>query len=574
MAADLTESFMGKHFEKIVLAAAVVIFAAAMIFFVVDRQHQDSLRKQVETLLDSTKVKATEVDLNTIKALTPDERMSLGLGQPPRTVESFKADMMALGQPWQAATKMEVVVAPPPPPIDKVAAPTPPVVQPVDNVNVVVGRGVTTEAFPTPLSKIDAKNISYSDINWATCVGQVNLSAQLRAYDTAHVAWQQIIINRVDIQRRELKPDGTWTEWKPVAPYVPAAIRTKMAKTPTATDHKAVQDWAASVYKQQVETRRMPLPVLVASDAEGKVVQQVVGNITTIEQPSLIRPVVAPPAGEPGATPTGTAPVAAGAPTPAAVGAGGLPPWMRDVPTPGAKGAPSATAAGGAASGAAAQDVYATVWANDLTVEPGKTYQYQMRVSILSPIYLGERVSEKDRWAIEFTSAWSQPSAEAAVPPLVEFYFIGSNAGRANLELHRWIMGQWVIIPSAATPLGGPVVYTKARTKLKVPGQRDEVTKDIEFVPNVLLVDVVRDFPYKPAALTNRVTTRLLIFADAQGKLGQRVEWEDRVSAAKLQADRKDVIPAMPVLTSTSTTAMPPPPVRPPAAKPKTPPRP
>ena len=575
MAADLTQSFMGKHFEKIVLLAAVVICAVTLVLFVFGRQDQGTLRGQVDRTLIDIKSKAKETDLDKVKALSADERIRLGINQPPRTAEAFKEDLAALGPPWQATPKMAMVLTPtsagpaPPP------APTAPAVQPVEQVNVVVGRGVTTEAFPTPLAKLDVRTTtSYCDIAWATCVGQVNLTEQLRAYDASNIGWQAIFVSRVDLQRRELKPDGTWAEWKPVAPYVPATLKTKTKMVPMPTnpqDRKAVGEWGAYVYKQQADIRRIPMPVLVAVDPEGKTAQAVVGNITAVEQPSLVRPAAPAPEGEPAAAPTAPAPATA---PPTGAGLGG-PDWLLQLQPGVTKGAPGP---GAVAPPPGAQDVYATVWANDLTVEPGKTYQYQMRVSILSPIYLNARVKdEKTRWALEFTGAWSDAGDAVSIPPLVEFFFIGSSAGKANLEMHRWIHGQWVIVPSAASVLGAPVVYTKSRVQLKVPGNVGQTaTKDVELIPNVLLLDVIRGFPYLPAGRNNRITTSLLVYSDAQGKVNQRIEWEDRDKGAKARADRVNVLPVPPVVTPTSTAVVPPPvtpPVRPPV-KPKTPTRP
>ena len=64
MAADLTQSFMGKHVEKVVLAAAVVIFIASITQFVVLREPQDRLLDETARAVKNVKER---VDKPTLK---------------------------------------------------------------------------------------------------------------------------------------------------------------------------------------------------------------------------------------------------------------------------------------------------------------------------------------------------------------------------------------------------------------------------------------------------------------------------------------------------------------------------
>jgi len=190
---------------------------------------------------------------------------------------------------------------------------------------------------------------------------------------------------------------------------------------------------------------------------------------------------------------------------------------------------------------AAPENVYATVWANDGTVQPGKTYQYQMRVAVLNPVWSRPEVKdEQARWALQFEGPWSEPGEEVTIPGLVAFYFVGTFGQRVNLELHRWIHGQWIMIPSVPTLLGAPVSYTK-RVPISVGGE--EITKEVDLSPQTLVVDVVKGFPYKPAGGNRSISTNVLVYADARGSVRERIEWEDRQRATDDRRRRKEAAP-------------------------------
>ena len=113
-----------------------------------------------------------------------------------------------------------------------------------------------------------------------------------------------------------------------------------------------------------------------------------------------------------------------------------------------------------------------------------------------------------------------------------------------NLELHRWIHGQWVIVPSAPTLLGAPVVFTRRRARIVVPGAKEEVTKDVDLSPQALVVDIVKGFPYKPRGGNRLIPTNVLVYADGRGRLGERIQWEDQQRAPRDRVRRKEVVPS------------------------------
>lgn len=576
MAADLTQTILGKHVEKVVLAAAVAIFLGALGWFVIFTQSQEKLRQDVKHRLDQAKERIAKADLN--DAVTKEERVALGLDQPPLTVAAFESMLKGLGARWEAETKLaenqlkkEDKVGPPPPPK------TVPKIMPIEDLEVAVGRGTTSEPVPDPLAKLVASKGTLYDVAWAGVVGRMDLTEQLDVFLACRADYQPIFLSKVELQRRELKPDSTWSQWQAVPPSAPKAVLDKLPKLPAnPQDKRAVGEWGSGIVARQADVRRMPFYPLLASDPEGQTVRALVGPIQGVEQPPPPQPPAKeePPAakGAEGAPAAPAAPAAEAPPPPKAT-SGNLPPWLQqpsakepEKPTEGPKAVTPAVAA---------KHVMATLWVVDGSVEPGKTYQYQMRPSIVNPIYgTRDAVDEKARWTLEITGEWSRPSKEVTVPPVNQFFFVGSFGGRPNLELHRWIFSQWVIVPSAQASIGAPVLYTKPRMKIRVPGGGTETKEvDVDLSPGILLVDIIRSFRYRPEGNPQAIATNVLVYAEFQGRLSQRIEWLDRQAANIARKGREAVIPTRPAEEGPPTPAgrtpppPPPPPVKPPVRK-------
>lgn len=570
MAADLTQSFVGKHVEKIALAVAVAVFLGAFVWFIGMREPQGNVRRDVARLVDDIRKKTEAPQL--ADALSKEELVSLGIGHPATTVAEFEKDLNGLPGPWNAVASMvpdelgprkAVVVGPredvmPP---ERILA--------VEEVQACFGRGVTADEVPMPLAKLEVKGGTLSDVVWAGCVGKFDLTAQLDVFTAGNAPLQPIIISKVELQRRDLKPDGEWSDWAAVPPAVPLAVAQELPRFPAdLREKRTVGAWYLGLTKAQVAIRRMPFYDLVAVDGEGSTVETLAGAGATDE---ALQPDLTPPKEEKPKTPADknepakeTPARAVPKPKPAEPGKS---PWELIEPTekkPEVVEEPEEEPS--------AEHVYATVWANDATVLPGRTYQYRMRVGMASPVYSLPGVKDEEaRWTPEYVGQWSEPTEEVAVPEVVQFYFVGTFGQKINLELHRWIHGQWIIVPSAPSNVGAPVVFTKKRTRIDVPGAKETKEVDVDLSPQVLLVDVIKGFPYQEGG--NRpIRTNVLVFADAQGRLGQRVEWADRKDSTNDRISRM-AADSTPTKGTGKTTK---PPTRTPTKKPtrpKTPPK-
>lgn len=584
--ADSMQTFLSKHFEKIILAAAIVIFAVALTVFAAMRDtifgDQDQVRTQVESLVKSLVEarKAPSLD----NALTPEERVALGILQAPLTGEEYLKQRDALPPNWDASadkwSEPRIVIT-----VEGRKVPVAPQVVGVADLQVFQGRGTTAEMVSNAVFRLEKPALA--DIVWAGVVGHLDLTDQLAAYNKANAPLDMggIFVSKLEVQRREQKPDGTWSEWKPVMPALPAALAAKWPKPPAnPRDKAAVLAWGGACKTLQAEVRRMPLYALVGKDKQAQTADMVAGVISQVEQPEMKRPPEAPPPPAPAAAPAAGAPPAPAPetpppPTPGAPAAGAGSFWGTAAPTTPTQPTPGTQPVEAAA---APKHVIATLWAYDASVEPGKTYQYQMRASVINPIYANQDVrDDKARWTLELMGPWSASSREVVIPPLAEFFFVGMAGGdRVNLELHRWILSQWVIQPSVQSNLGAPVVFTK-RQKLAIPGakagvgSRDSMTAEavtVDLSPQVLLVDVLRRFPYVPEGNVKPTLTNVLIFSDARGQLERRTEWDDKNASRIARNEHGEGAPVVaPPVGPVRPPASPPPPKPKPTPTPRAP---
>ena len=536
MATDLRESWWGRHFEKVVVLATGLVFVASVVLWVAMRESRVEKREVIRRLIQEINDRKEDP---IEKVLSEEEQRQLGLTKSPLTVAEFERRLAQLPANWPSDRHFVWGIVKggiEPPPEAKMVTP-PKKILAVEEVETAVGRGVTPEAVSRPLEKMAEQGLS--DIAWVSCVGKFNLDLQLEEYLAGKVEPQPIVIARVEMSRRERKPDGTWSDWEAVTGQGAKAALDKLPRRPqNSRDSRAVIAWARGLLAVQQDVRRIPFLDLVARDLEGKWVQDIAGDVTGVEQPSPrpaavgAAPAVTPPPGA--AAPSGAGPAA-----PAAPASG--PWWLTEPmgpvgPTPGI--VPSLVGP------VEPQYTYAKVWAHDLSVRPGRTYQYRMRVAVFNPVYgHPDCGDEQAKWTLERVGEWSEPSVAVTIPRLVHFYFVGVFGDRATMELHRWIHGQWVIARSVTCRVGTPVVCSKP-VPIKVPGSGKEVTETVDLSPGVLLVDMIRGFPYTPAGMRT-VTANVLVFSDTQGNLGQRIDWEDQQEANQRRQERESVVPGV-----------------------------
>jgi len=553
MAADLTQTFMGKHGDKVAVGVAALILIGAIAWFVVLREPQGRLLEEAQRLVEDLRDK-TQQEVQLREVLQPDERTALGIGRKGTTVADLQEAVTGRPPDYRVAQKLVDGIHRRSAPEEKEKEHfAPGEVLPVEQLAVAAGYGVTDAAdVPNPQATLQTTEATYNDLVWAGVVGKLDLTRQAEIIQkpyldkggTAPLNRQNpILVTRVEVQRRQVKPDGTKTDWEAVTPAVsPEAASDLPAPPADNKDRAVVGKWYRGLVQFQAQIRRLPFFNILALGG-GQTAGALAGDVTSVQQPDLSRfAAQAQPKPPAGGTPPGSPPGAGEGPaTPP-------PPSEADDQSPfnfTTREKPSKEPEK-LTEGPAREHVYATLAVNDANVDPGNTYEYRMKAWILNPVWSLPNVKPAEaRWTLELESEWSEPTDPVTIPELSEFYFVGTFGERINLELHKWIHGQWLRVPSAPTYVGAPVVYVKNRARIAVPGKGDTVEKDVEIAPGVFLVDLVRQFPYQPRGGSRPINTNMLLYADEQGNLLRRIDWEDQERARNDRAEREKA-PAAP----------------------------
>lgn len=178
------------------------------------------------------------------------------------------------------------------------------------------------------------------------------------------------------------------------------------------------------------------------------------------------------------------------------------------------------------------------VWAHDLWIKPGMTYQYRVRVLASNPLF-GRRVPQSQAdLASQFllVGAWSQWTDPVTAPQMEYFFVTGglSTVGKARVQVWKFIDGRWATAEFRVEAGDAVGRRTSDFNLLNVTavGQPGDVATDapaaIDFTTNAIVVDL--DFAHKLASDTGGIglprTTTLMIFTDGK-TLKSRTESAD-----------------------------------------------
>lgn len=130
----------------------------------------------------------------------------------------------------------------------------------------------------------------------------------------------------------------------------------------------------------------------------------------------------------------------------------------------------------------------------DFTVEPGKTYQYRLKVVVANPNYNHQDVAEENL-ALEETLAgeWSEPTPPVYVPIDVDYFVLERRAAEreeAQIQVHRWEkkLGEWQV-SQFMTKVGDLIGYAKEHKMLDF--EENVLTEKVDFTTREMLLDVI-----------------------------------------------------------------------------------
>ncbi len=175
------------------------------------------------------------------------------------------------------------------------------------------------------------------------------------------------------------------------------------------------------------------------------------------------------------------------------------------------------------------------LWAHDDTLEGGRTYQYRVRPRIFNQ-YCGKPAlleNAKDAEQVELDGPWSEPSDLVTVPEDTHFFVKSSRAERreVTVQVFKWYRGQW-LDDSFSVSVGEPV---GKESRVKVPPNGDRIP--VLFETGARIVDIDFRRPYRTRSrrgnkLGPMGQTTALVYVDASGRLHERLEAVDDGSEA------------------------------------------
>ena len=179
---------------------------------------------------------------------------------------------------------------------------------------------------------------------------------------------------------------------------------------------------------------------------------------------------------------------------------------------------------GGQAAPEVPTDEEVTIWAHDLSAEPGATYRYKIVAAAINPLFRYGRVSEEQREANRDRVALAPSEEElAAVPwtppvtlnPRADFFFLGGNPeqDRARVEVWKVFDGRWQVAEfeeGSGNGIGGEQM-------LEVRGQRQTVNLATGAI--LLDIDVQQGIDANP--------DQRLVFQEPDGRIRSRTRQQD-----------------------------------------------
>ena len=160
-----------------------------------------------------------------------------------------------------------------------------------------------------------------------------------------------------------------------------------------------------------------------------------------------------------------------------------------------------------------------TVWAHDVTVRPGQTYQYRLKVRLLNPLFQRNRLAPEQREAefhrLDIVSLPSPWSDRVTIDRQLYFYVVGAQPAleQATVEVYRIFNGQWRRREFSVQPGDaiGDFVSMAA-------GEGDPLAVDMRV--GSILVDL--DFGVPSRDGPGATTTRMIFLNSSSGSLASR----------------------------------------------------
>lgn len=183
------------------------------------------------------------------------------------------------------------------------------------------------------------------------------------------------------------------------------------------------------------------------------------------------------------------------------------------------------------------------LWIHDLTVEPGATYRYRVQCVVYNTyVGLPDELAngEQDARKLLLTSDWSSWSEPVTVRPTSYVFFTRSVSPAdktVSVDVYAWSGGLWRPVPGKKVEVGQRIAFdyevrpASGRLKKKVSVDTGLTVVDIDYSARRPVRARVRkdggyDFEVRE--------TQVLVLADAQGRVRERVNQDEKNNPERL----------------------------------------
>jgi len=176
------------------------------------------------------------------------------------------------------------------------------------------------------------------------------------------------------------------------------------------------------------------------------------------------------------------------------------------------------------------------LWLNDLSVTPGATYRYRLRLLAYNP-YVGMAFKlEKPEDAARVVTAgkWSEWSEPVQVEPALHLFLASAKDGfkRVKLEIREWMLGRWDSSGSQEVGVGEPVAFNVNRHDFTYNAVVVDVADRVDY--QVRLVNRAGEISYRPKP------TAAMVLITSDGEVEERIAAVDNRRRQKLTKANKD----------------------------------
>lgn len=172
-----------------------------------------------------------------------------------------------------------------------------------------------------------------------------------------------------------------------------------------------------------------------------------------------------------------------------------------------------------------------TIWAHDISVRPGRSYRYRLRVHVINPLFRDRRVpaSQQKKYydKLSISSLASEWTSYVTIDPSTQFFLVDAHKQKntAQIEIFTIFNGRVVyrdFSPSPGDLIGGPVQLSD-----------ENFQRNVNLEIGAALVDVQFDVPSHGGL--SSTTHRIICLDEATGQLFERTVQADRQNPRRLQ---------------------------------------